>query len=204
MNQKVVIYIILSTVLLYLYYRNRDLTIFAAFVVLVFATLVFGDAREGMKGSGKSGGECKSLGFTVPKIDKNDKKDKEKQSSKSSCTDDISSSNASAAYRESKKNDDFSDKEVNDTTTPKQRSPMENKAHYRQRALKDYKDLYESAKVVKNMLFVDVHGDAGRYTGDVNEFRMPHGQGNIIYEHGLVQGGKWVSTSLMICDYISN
>ena len=77
MNQKVVIYIILSAVLLYLYYRTRDLTIFAAFVVLVFATLVFGDAREGLKGKGKSGGgggECKSLGFTVPKIDKNDKK----------------------------------------------------------------------------------------------------------------------------------
>ena len=75
MNQKVVIYIILSAVLLYLYYRNHDFTVFGAFIVLVFATLVFGDAREGLKGKGKSGGgECKSLGFTVPKIDKNDKK----------------------------------------------------------------------------------------------------------------------------------
>lgn len=80
MNSKSVIYIILSALLLYLYYRNRDVTIFACFVVVVFATLIFGDAREeGMeskgKGKGKSGGgECKSLGFAVPKIDKNDKK----------------------------------------------------------------------------------------------------------------------------------
>jgi hypothetical protein len=82
MNSKSVIYIILSAILLYLYYRNRDLTIFVAFIVLVFATLVFGDAREGLEGKGKGkgksggggGGDCKSLGFTVPKIDKKDKK----------------------------------------------------------------------------------------------------------------------------------
>lgn len=77
MNQKVVIYIILSALLFYIYYRNRDFTVFAAFIVVVFATLVFGDAREGMKGKGKgsgSGSGCKSLGFTVPTIDKNDKR----------------------------------------------------------------------------------------------------------------------------------
>ena len=81
MNQKVVIYIILSAILLYLYYRKGDFMVFAAFLVLVFATLVFGDAREGLEGKGKGkgksgggGGDCKSLGFTVPKIDKNDKK----------------------------------------------------------------------------------------------------------------------------------
>jgi hypothetical protein len=84
MNQKVVIYIILSAILLYLYYRNRDFTVFAAFIVVVFATLVFGDAREGMnkrkggkggKGGGGGGkGGCNSLGFTVPAIDKDDKK----------------------------------------------------------------------------------------------------------------------------------
>jgi len=83
MNSKSVIYIILSAILLYLYYRKGDFMVFAAFIVLVFATLVFGDAREGLegkgKGKGKSGGssggsDCKSLGFTVPKIDKKDKK----------------------------------------------------------------------------------------------------------------------------------
>ena len=33
MNQKVVIYIILSAILLYLYYRKKDFTIFVAFAV---------------------------------------------------------------------------------------------------------------------------------------------------------------------------
>jgi hypothetical protein len=79
-----------------------------------------GEWNEGTRVQGKASRE---------KATKNDKKDKEKQSSKSSCTDDISSSNASAAYRESKKNDDFSDKEVNDTTTPKQRSPSRSQPH---------------------------------------------------------------------------
>lgn len=135
---------------------------------------------------------------TREKATTKDKQYREKRSSKISYTDEASSGNASGAKCESKKSDGAPNGEVNDITTPRQRYPKEEKAHCKQRALKEYKDLYESAKVVKNMLFVDVHGDAGRYTGDVNEFRMPHGQGNIIYEHGLVQGGKWVS-SLFDC-----
>lgn len=125
------------------------------------------------------------------KANKIDRTDREKRLSKSSYMNETSSSNANRGSNEN-------DRGVSDiTSTPKQRSPKEDTAQYRQRALKEYKDLYESAKVVKNMMFIDVHGDAGRYTGDVNEFRMPHGQGNIIYEHGLVQGGKWVSSTLL-------
>lgn len=130
------------------------------------------------------------------KATKKDKLDnKDKSSSKSSYKNETSSSYATTANRVSSKNIDVTDRdrEVNDASTPKYQRQRS------QRALKEYKDLYESAKVVKNMVFVDVHGDSGRYTGDVNEFRMPHGIGNIIYEHGLVQGGKWVSS---LCDCV--
>ena len=40
MNQKVVVYIILSAILLYLYYKRGDLAIFAAFVAVVVGTLI--------------------------------------------------------------------------------------------------------------------------------------------------------------------
>ena len=81
MNQKGVIYIILSAILLYLYYRKRDLAIFAGFIVVVVGTLILGkggDAREGFgMGGGKKGGggidkECAKMGFKPPKIDKKD------------------------------------------------------------------------------------------------------------------------------------
>lgn len=72
MNQKTVIYIILSAILLYLYYRKKDLAIFVAFAVVAGATLIFGGAREGFSGGGDK--ECAKLGFTAPKIDKKDVK----------------------------------------------------------------------------------------------------------------------------------
>ena len=63
------IYIILSAILLYLYYRNRDLSILMAFIVLVASTLIFEkDTREGMSGNNK----CKKMRFKPPKIDKSD------------------------------------------------------------------------------------------------------------------------------------
>ena len=76
MNQKVVIYIILSAILLYLYYRRKDGAIFAAFVVMVAGTM-FASAseREGFGFGGGGGGgdkECAKLGFITPKIDKKD------------------------------------------------------------------------------------------------------------------------------------
>ena len=64
----------------------------------------------------------------------------------------------------------------------------------RQNALLAYKQLYNSsARVVKNMIFEDIHGKLGRYTGEVNESKLPHGMGDIIYDNGLKQGGNWVS-----------
>ena len=76
MNQKAVIYIILSAILLYLYYKRGGIGIFVAFVVVVAGTLfVSGSkgAREGFgAGGGKGDNECAKLGFKPPKIDKKD------------------------------------------------------------------------------------------------------------------------------------
>jgi hypothetical protein len=75
MNQKGVIYIILSAILLYLYYRKRDLAIFAGFAVVVVGTLILGKGgKEGldMGGGGGIDKECAKMGFKQPKIDKND------------------------------------------------------------------------------------------------------------------------------------
>ena len=80
MNQKGVIYIILSAILLYLYYRKRDLAIFAGFVVVVVGTLILGKGGNegfGMGGGKKGGGggidkECAKMGFKPIKLDKKD------------------------------------------------------------------------------------------------------------------------------------
>ena len=80
MNQRIIIYIILSAILLYLYYRRRDITVFAAFIVVVGSTLIFrnGSTSEGFGiGIGGGGGdkvdsECAKIGYTAPKIDKKD------------------------------------------------------------------------------------------------------------------------------------
>jgi len=76
MNQKVIIYIILSAILLYLYYKRGNLAIFAAFVVVVAGTLIFrghNDELEGLEmggGGGKGDKECAKMGFTETKMDK--------------------------------------------------------------------------------------------------------------------------------------
>ncbi|NDE72109.1 MAG: hypothetical protein EB054_05355, partial [Actinobacteria bacterium] len=71
MNQKTVIYIILSAILLYLYYRKGDLAIFVGFVVVVTGTLILGKGHGvdgfSMGGGGGGGGggdkECAKIGF---------------------------------------------------------------------------------------------------------------------------------------------
>lgn len=80
MNQKTVIYIILSAILLYLYYKRGGIAIFMAFVVVVLGTLIIGKGRDiegitgkrGGRSSGKSSGDssCSALKFADPKIDK--------------------------------------------------------------------------------------------------------------------------------------
>ena len=75
MNQKGVIYIILSAILLYLYYRKRDLAIFVGFIVVVVGTLILGKGgKEGldMGGGGDIDKACAKMGFKPPNIDKND------------------------------------------------------------------------------------------------------------------------------------
>ena len=79
MNQKGVIYIILSAILLYLYYRRRDIAIFVGFIVVVVGTLILGKGGEegfGMGGGGGGGGgidkECAKMGFKPIKLDKDD------------------------------------------------------------------------------------------------------------------------------------
>lgn len=72
MKENTLIYIILLALLLYLYYKRRDLTIILVFIVLLGSTLIFSNGiREGAKG-GRGGGDCSKLGFTSPKINKKD------------------------------------------------------------------------------------------------------------------------------------
>lgn len=76
MNQKVVIYIILSAILLYLYYKRGGVALFVAFIVVVAGTLFAGaSASEGFSlGGGGKGGDkqCAKLGFAEVKLVKDD------------------------------------------------------------------------------------------------------------------------------------
>ena len=72
MNQKAVIYIILSAIRLYLYYRSHDLSVFAAFAVLVGVTLMSPTALSNDIEGFTLDKECDKLGFTGPKLVKGD------------------------------------------------------------------------------------------------------------------------------------
>jgi len=73
---KVIIYAVISVLLLYLYYIKRDLSIFAAFIVVVLemirtTTRQGGFILEGFKMGGDGDGidsKCKKLGFSKPSI----------------------------------------------------------------------------------------------------------------------------------------
>jgi len=45
---------------------------------------------------------------------------------------------------------------------------------------------------VRGMEWVDLNGDAGRYTGEVNKEELPHGKGMMKYNYGLIAEGEWV------------
>lgn len=61
-------------------------------------------------------------------------------------------------------------------------------------SMAEYVYLYNtSAKVAKDLPFVDLSGDAGKYTGEVNDKLLPHGQGCLTYNHGVVKEGTWTN-----------
>lgn len=46
---------------------------------------------------------------------------------------------------------------------------------------------------VRGMEWTDLNGDSGRYTGEVNHDRLPHGRGVMKYSFGLIAAGDWVN-----------
>jgi hypothetical protein len=74
-NQQTVIYIILSAILLYLYYLKRELSIFMAFAVVVIGTLIL-EKESDEEGFGLGGGgvdkKCAKIGFKPVKINDDD------------------------------------------------------------------------------------------------------------------------------------
>ncbi|KAL7428452.1 hypothetical protein ACHAXM_001267 [Skeletonema potamos] len=49
---------------------------------------------------------------------------------------------------------------------------------------------------VRGMEWVDLNGDSGRYTGEVNKDQLPHGKGIMKYDFGLIAEGEWVNGML--------
>jgi hypothetical protein len=45
---------------------------------------------------------------------------------------------------------------------------------------------------VRGMEWTDLNGDAGRYTGEVDDDQLPHGSGIMKYDFGLIAEGDWV------------
>lgn len=46
---------------------------------------------------------------------------------------------------------------------------------------------------VRGMEWTDLNGDSGRYTGQVNNDQLPHGNGVMRYDFGLIAEGEWVN-----------
>ena len=44
---------------------------------------------------------------------------------------------------------------------------------------------------VRGMEWIDLNGDSGRYTGEVNANKLPHGFGVMKYDFGLIAEGDW-------------
>lgn len=110
--------------------------------------------------------------------------------------DDGSRGNERSSSRRMRQNSDNNSQEDGSIHRPKP-------PHHQQSVKKqmdDYREMYTDvfpvileSKKVKGMRFIDYYGDPGRYTGEVNDANMPHGMGEMTYDHGLFQSGKWVS-----------
>ncbi|EED87704.1 predicted protein [Thalassiosira pseudonana CCMP1335] len=46
---------------------------------------------------------------------------------------------------------------------------------------------------VRGMEWTDLNGDTGRYTGEVNSDKLPHGSGIMKYNFGLIAEGEWIN-----------
>ncbi|ACI64202.1 predicted protein [Thalassiosira pseudonana CCMP1335] len=57
---------------------------------------------------------------------------------------------------------------------------------------KQLNNVKRQANVI-NMPHIDQFGDAGLYTGEVNDDKCPHGKGKMKYENGVFYEGKWVN-----------
>jgi len=51
----------------------------------------------------------------------------------------------------------------------------------------------QSKTNVRGMQWTDLKGDSGRYTGEVNNDQLPHGNGIMKYDFGLIAEGEWVN-----------
>ncbi len=48
-----------------------------------------------------------------------------------------------------------------------------------------------NTKRVNGLPWIDYNGDSGRYTGEVNDQFLPHGQGVMVYDRGSISAGIW-------------
>jgi len=63
-----IIYVVISAILLYLYYLKKDIAIFGAFVVVIFEIFRLKGSGNNYEGFGISGDGCKKYGFSKPNI----------------------------------------------------------------------------------------------------------------------------------------
>jgi len=51
----------------------------------------------------------------------------------------------------------------------------------------------QSKTNTRGMEWVDLNGDSGRYSGEINNDQLPHGNGIMRYDFGLIAEGEWVN-----------
>jgi len=58
-------------------------------------------------------------------------------------------------------------------------------------AIVPHKPKKPKSKKVNGLPWSDYNGHSGRYTGEVNEQYLPHGQGEMVYDRGVISVGMW-------------